>query len=92
MESHGTPGAIQVTERAHRRLATAFDFENRAIIDVKGKDPMRTYLLIGPEAMGSNEAEALSGPEPDEEAHHPEQFVTFAPGTFAGQALRARAE
>ena len=84
MESHGIPGTIQVTERAHRRLAAAFDFEDRGIIDVKGKGPMRTYLLIGSEAMDSNEAEALSGPEPDEGAHHPKQFVTFAPGTFAG--------
>jgi class 3 adenylate cyclase len=64
MESHGIPGAIQVTERAHRRLVTAFDFEDRGIIDVKGKGPMRTYLLIGSEAMDSNEAEALSGLEP----------------------------
>ena len=64
MESHGIPGAIQVTERAHRRLATAFDFEERGIIDVKGKGPMRTYLLIAAEGKDSNEALALSGPEP----------------------------
>jgi class 3 adenylate cyclase len=64
MESHGIPGAIQVTERAQRRLVTAFDFEDRGIIDVKGKGPMRTYLLIGSEAMDSNEAEALSGLKP----------------------------
>jgi adenylate cyclase len=47
MESHGLPGAIQVTERAYRRLAPAFTFEERGIIDVKGKGPMRTYLLVG---------------------------------------------
>jgi adenylate cyclase len=50
MESHGVPGAIQVTERAHARLAPAFEFEDRGIIDVKGKGPMRTYLLLGPKA------------------------------------------
>jgi guanylate cyclase len=65
MESHGVPGAIQVTERAHRRLATAFDFEERGIIDVKGKGPMRTYLLIAAAGKDSNEALALSGPEPE---------------------------
>ena len=45
MESHGVPGAIQVTERAHLRLTRAFEFEGRGVIDVKGKGPMRTYLL-----------------------------------------------
>jgi guanylate cyclase len=47
MESHGIPGAIQVTERAYRRLAASFAFEERGTIEVKGKDPMRTYLLRG---------------------------------------------
>jgi adenylate cyclase len=46
MESHGVPGAIQVTERAYLRLAPAFAFEERGIIEVKGKGPMRTYLLV----------------------------------------------
>jgi class 3 adenylate cyclase len=50
MEAHGIPGAIQVTERAYERLAPAFEFEDRGIIEVKGKGPMRTYLLIGPKA------------------------------------------
>jgi guanylate cyclase len=47
MESHGIPGAIQVTERAYIRLALAFEFEDRGVIEVKGKGPMHTYLLIG---------------------------------------------
>ena len=51
MESHGIPGAIQVTERAYIHLAPAFEFEERGVIDVKGKGPMRTYLLIGPRAV-----------------------------------------
>jgi len=46
MESHGIPAAIQVTERAYHRLAPAFLFEERGVIDVKGKGPMRTYLLV----------------------------------------------
>jgi adenylate cyclase len=48
MESHGIPGAIQVTERAYACLAAAFEFEERGVVDVKGKGSMRTYLLIGP--------------------------------------------
>jgi adenylate cyclase len=47
MESHGIPGGIHVTERARERLASAFDFESRGVIDVKGKGPMTTYLLVG---------------------------------------------
>jgi adenylate cyclase len=47
MESHGIPGAIQVTERAYVHLAVAFEFRERGVIDVKGKGPMRTYLLLG---------------------------------------------
>jgi class 3 adenylate cyclase len=47
MESHGIPGATQVTERAHARLSSAFRFEERGTIDVKGKGSMRTYLLVG---------------------------------------------
>jgi adenylate cyclase len=54
MESHGMPGAIQVTERAYLRLAPAFAFEERGIIDVKGKGQMRTYLLVA----SANEASA----------------------------------
>jgi adenylate cyclase len=49
MESQGIPGTIQVTERAYLRLAPAFTFEERGMIDVKGKGPMRTYLLVSSE-------------------------------------------
>jgi guanylate cyclase len=56
MESHGMPGAIQVTERAYLRLTPAFAFEERGIIDVKGKGQMRTYLLI------ASANEAAGGP------------------------------
>jgi len=48
MESHGIPGAIQVTERAYHRLSPAFEFEARGIVEIKGKGPQRTYLLVGP--------------------------------------------
>lgn len=45
MESHGVPGAVHVTERVRAHLAHTFEFEDRGTIDVKGKGPMRTYLL-----------------------------------------------
>jgi class 3 adenylate cyclase len=47
MESHSTPGHIQVTEETRRRLADAYLFEERGEIDVKGKGMMSTYYLVG---------------------------------------------
>jgi guanylate cyclase len=48
MESHGLPGEIQVTSRTRERLGEEFDLRHRGIVDVKGKGPMDTYLLVGP--------------------------------------------
>ena len=45
MESHGIPGEIQVTETTYDILKNKFNFEERGIIDVKGKGKMRTYFL-----------------------------------------------
>jgi class 3 adenylate cyclase len=47
MESHGVPGAIQVTERVVAELNGAFHFEPRGAIEVKGKGPTPTWLLRG---------------------------------------------
>jgi guanylate cyclase len=47
MESHGLAGAIQVTEAAYERLRASYSFEERGVIQVKGKGPMRTFILTG---------------------------------------------
>jgi adenylate cyclase len=47
MESHGLPGTIQVTERTYARLRGNFDLRPRGTIDIKGKGPTATYLLVG---------------------------------------------
>jgi adenylate cyclase len=47
MESHGVPGAIQVTERTYQRLRGRYELRRRGTIEVKGKGPMTTYLLLG---------------------------------------------
>jgi adenylate cyclase len=47
MESHGLAGAIQVTERAYERLRGRYELRRRGTIEVKGKGPMTTYLLLG---------------------------------------------
>jgi len=47
MESHGVPGAIQVSERTYERLRGGYELCRRGTIEVKGKGPMTTYLLLG---------------------------------------------
>jgi guanylate cyclase len=47
MESHGLSGEVQLTERAAARLEGSFEVERRGTIEVKGKGPMRTFLLVG---------------------------------------------
>ena len=47
MESHAEPGTIQVTERAYERLRPSFELEPRGTIEVKGKGPMRSFVLTG---------------------------------------------
>jgi class 3 adenylate cyclase len=48
MESHGVPGRIQVTAPTAERLRATHTFEPRGTIDVKGKGPTETWLLVGP--------------------------------------------
>ncbi|MCS3902941.1 class 3 adenylate cyclase [Methylohalomonas lacus] len=45
MESHGITGEIQVSETVYWLLRSEFIFLYRGEIPVKGKSPMRTYLL-----------------------------------------------
>ena len=47
MESHGIVGSIQVTEATYERLRSKYAFEDRGVIDVKGKGKMHTYILTG---------------------------------------------
>jgi class 3 adenylate cyclase len=47
MESLGLPGKIQVTAATYERLKHNYQFEERGIIDVKGKGEMMTYFLQG---------------------------------------------
>ncbi|HEX2645990.1 MAG TPA: adenylate/guanylate cyclase domain-containing protein [Candidatus Dormibacteraeota bacterium] len=47
MESQGLPDQIQVTEAVFERMKERFALERRGMIDVKGKGPTMTYLLVG---------------------------------------------
>jgi class 3 adenylate cyclase len=47
METTGVPGCIQVTERTRRLLGERYVFQERGVIQVKGKGKMLTYFLSG---------------------------------------------
>jgi guanylate cyclase len=48
MESHGTPGRIQITRATYELLADEFECEPRGTIVVKGKGEVEVWYLIGP--------------------------------------------
>jgi adenylate cyclase len=48
MESHGTPGRIQITRSTYDLLAGEFECEPRGTIDVKGKGEIEAWYLIRP--------------------------------------------
>jgi class 3 adenylate cyclase len=45
MESHGIPGAIQVTRPVYEKLRSRYSFEERGPIEVKGKGTVETWVL-----------------------------------------------
>ncbi|WP_309891676.1 adenylate/guanylate cyclase domain-containing protein [Archangium sp.] len=49
MESHGVVDGIHLTEAVHAKLEGRFRFKDQGLVHVKGKGPMRTYLLLGKE-------------------------------------------
>ena len=50
MESSGTPGQIQITESTYQRLKPKYLLQERGMVEVKGKGPMKTYWLMGKKA------------------------------------------
>ncbi|HEY0081884.1 MAG TPA: adenylate/guanylate cyclase domain-containing protein [Pyrinomonadaceae bacterium] len=47
MESHSTPGRIQITAATYEHLQHDYLFEARGTVNVKGKGDMPTYFLLG---------------------------------------------
>jgi adenylate cyclase len=47
MESHGTPGRIQITRATYELLGHEFPCEPRGTIIVKGKGAMEAWYLLG---------------------------------------------
>jgi guanylate cyclase len=47
MQSHGTPGRVQVTRATYELLKDEFVLEPRGTIEVRGKGQMETWYLVG---------------------------------------------
>ncbi len=47
MESHGVAARVQLTEATRRLLSEPFLFEERGVVQIKGKGEMRTWFLSG---------------------------------------------
>jgi adenylate cyclase len=60
MESHGTPGRIQITRSTYDLLAGEFECEPRGTIDVKGKGEIEAWYLIRP--LDDRNAESAAAP------------------------------
>jgi adenylate cyclase len=69
MESHGTPGRIQITRATYELLADEFECDPRGTITVKGKGQVEAWYLIRrrqervPYAHASGRERALDGPQ-----------------------------
>jgi guanylate cyclase len=50
MESHGTPGEIQITRSTYERVGERFVCEALGSIEIKGKGPMDVWRVAGPRA------------------------------------------
>jgi guanylate cyclase len=46
MESHGTPGRIQIARATYELLADEFECEPRGLIAVKGKGEIEAWYLL----------------------------------------------
>lgn len=51
METTDVEGRIQVPDNVYQRLRYAFEFEERGVVEVKGKGPMHTWYLVGHRAQ-----------------------------------------
>ena len=67
MQTYGVEGAIQVSQETYLRLRDRYSFEDRGLIEMKGKGEVAAYLLTGKLAVVEQTA-ALEpqGPAPDE--------------------------
>ncbi len=76
MESHGTPGRIQITEATYELIRDEFECVPRGTITVKGKGEMEAWYVVGrrepetaPEAKEAVAGPVVAGPVTTGELH-----------------------
>jgi adenylate cyclase len=79
MESHGTPGRIQITRATYELLKDEFACEPRGTIHVKGKGEMEVWYLVGRRPKVASEPEPSEVGTPSVEA--PRAAVEARPAT-----------
>jgi class 3 adenylate cyclase len=47
MESHGMPNRIQISATTRLHIHERFQLEPHGYVDIKGKGPMETFMLLG---------------------------------------------
>jgi adenylate cyclase len=62
MESHGTPGRIQITRATYELLADEFECEPRGPVAVKGKGEIEAWYLVRRRADRPSAADSLVAP------------------------------
>ena len=62
MESHGTPGAVQITRATFERVDDAFVCESQGTADIKGKGPMPVWHVVARKQATSGLATAPTPP------------------------------
>lgn len=61
MESHDLAGTIQVTEATFEQLRHLYQFEERRVMNVKGRGEMTTYLLLDGQQTGMAKGDPVPG-------------------------------
>jgi adenylate cyclase len=64
MESHGTPGHIQVTEATYDLLRDEFELVPRGGVQIKGKGEMQTWYVTGKRTAAQQAGASTDHPEP----------------------------
>jgi len=62
MESHGTPGEIQVTRATYELLKDEFELERRGTVPIKGKGDVETWYLVATRAAEAIDRERVGAP------------------------------
>ncbi len=74
MASDVIAGGVQVTEATHIAIREYYRCERREAVEVKGKGPMTTYLVLGPLAP-----ESAGGPNNQSESKPALCFLSSGP-------------